>query len=118
MKAHVLNSTKLDGSVTFVIAALSNALTPIFVMLSGILSDVNAESANALLPISFTPYCWYSDDEYDYDYEDGNDDYYEERDSYGNITFVRTNYYSEKYEYTYYADGSIKTMACYEEESF
>lgn len=59
---------------------------------------------------------WYSEDDYDDDTFD--DAYYEERDSYGNLTFIRTSYYSEKYEYTYYADGSIKSMACYEDESF
>ena len=54
----------------------------------------------------------WSDYDYDYDY-DYDDDYYEERDKYGNITLMETSYYSEKYEYTYYRDGTIKSIKCY-----
>ncbi len=55
------------------------------------------------------------DSYYDYLNEDDND-YYQETDRHGNITFVKTSYYSEKYEYTYYSDGSIKSVRCFEGE--
>ena len=52
------------------------------------------------------------DDDYDYDY-DYDDDTYSEYDKYGNITLMQSSYYSEKYEYTYYRDGRVKTVTCY-----
>nr|MCR4939582.1 hypothetical protein [Treponemataceae bacterium] len=62
----------------------------------------------------------------EYDYNDYHDDmdyaedygYYEEKDRHGNITFVKTDYYAEKYEYTYYRDGSVKSVKCYEDVSY
>lgn len=81
----------------------------------------------------YDDYDEYEDDYYyDYDYEewynslnsmydndeDYDDEYYEERDSHGNVTLIRTKYYSEKYEYTYHLNGEIKSMACYEDESY
>lgn len=76
-------------------------------------------------PSDDSDYDYSSDDEYDeyneadYDwddlfgYEDEDDDYTEEYDKYGNITLRTTRYYSEKYEYTYYRDGTVKTVTCY-----
>lgn len=58
----------------------------------------------------------YSDYDSYYDYLDEDDDYYQETDSHGNVTLVRTSYYTEKYEYTYYGDGSVKSVKCYEGE--
>ena len=54
-------------------------------------------------------------DYYDYDYDDYDydDDTYSEYDKYGNITLMQSSYYSEKYEYTYYRDGRVKTVTCY-----
>lgn len=52
-------------------------------------------------------------DDYNYDDEDYDDGYYKEYDKYGNITLMQSSYYSEKYEYTYYRDGTVKTVTCY-----
>ncbi len=56
------------------------------------------------------------DDQYWNDYYgyDADDDITEEYDRYGNVTLRTTRYYSEKYEYTYYRDGTIKTVTCYD----